>query len=229
MESPSRTKADSLDLLATTTDNDFRDPHEKERRKAMITKLRKQAEKGFTLVELMIVVAIIGILAAVAIPAFMKYIKKSKTSEAREHVQKIYTGARQYYMDNPNPGFTPLPPQFPGAAGATTAVTPVLGDCCAQGGKCAPARAQWEAPAADGEIWTALQFSMDDPHYYMYQYATVDPTFTGTNTADFTARAFGDLDCNGTYSTFEMIGKVDQTTADGPSGSAALSRVKELE
>ena len=42
-----------------------------------------QNRKGFTLIELMIGVAIIGILAAVAVPGFMKYIKDSKTSEAK--------------------------------------------------------------------------------------------------------------------------------------------------
>ena len=46
-----------------------------------------QSEKGFTLIELMIVVAIIAILAAVAIPAFSKYIRRAKTSEARQYVK----------------------------------------------------------------------------------------------------------------------------------------------
>ena len=42
-------------------------------------------------------------------------------------------------------------------------------------------------------------------------------------------RANGDLDCDGDFSTFEMFGTVDTLYADGPTGSASLRRVSELE
>jgi len=52
--------------------------------------------KGFTLIELMIVVAIIGILAAIAIPNFLKFQCKSKTSEAKNMLKGIYTANVAY-------------------------------------------------------------------------------------------------------------------------------------
>lgn len=65
----------------------------------MMLKLRRKA-KGFTLIELMIVVAIIGILAAIAIPNFLKYQAKSKQSEAKQNLGSIYTTQIAYFGEN---------------------------------------------------------------------------------------------------------------------------------
>ena len=55
---------------------------------------------GFTLVELMIVVAIIGILAAIAVPSYLKYIKSSKASEAHILLDDMTKGATQYFASD---------------------------------------------------------------------------------------------------------------------------------
>ena len=66
-----------------------------------------QNDSAFTarlhLIEAMIVVAILGTLAAVAIPAFMRYMRKSKTTEAMQGIKKIYDGARTYYLRGERP------------------------------------------------------------------------------------------------------------------------------
>jgi prepilin-type N-terminal cleavage/methylation domain-containing protein len=65
----------------------------------MLSKFHK-SQKGFTLIELMIVVVIIGILAALAIPRFMRATTKSKQSEAKQLLKQIYTMQQTYKQAN---------------------------------------------------------------------------------------------------------------------------------
>jgi type IV pilus assembly protein PilA len=65
-----------------------------------LTKLTKKDGEGFTLIELMIVIAIIGILAAIAIPQFSVYRTRSYNSAARSDLRNAVTSQEAYFVDN---------------------------------------------------------------------------------------------------------------------------------
>jgi type IV pilus assembly protein PilA len=62
-------------------------------------RLSSKSNRGFTLIELMIVVAIIGLLAALAIPNFIKFQARSRQSEARSNLKALFTAQKSYYGD----------------------------------------------------------------------------------------------------------------------------------
>ena len=166
----------------------------------------KQRKKmaGFTLIELMIVVAIIGILAAVAIPAFLDYRKKSKATEAGEQLNAIGKVQKRAYGENSS--FTP---GTGGGAFLPTGVSTTTGCCGLKGGtettpgtivnnKCKSTPTAFKGDAA----WNAMGFSVGEESAYGYSYVA-------TTATAFTAYAIGDADCDGVPATFTLQGTLD--------------------
>ena len=195
----------------------------------MIERIR--SKKGFTLIELMIVVAILAILAVVAVPAFIKYMRRAKTTEAIDEIDKMYKASSTYYTTPTVAKDTGarVVCQFPASQGMTPNVTGQ--NCC--NGKTGDADGDdrcdvIKTGAWDAKTWTALNFQMADQGYFGYTY-----TSAGTLAdAKFTATANADLDCDLTLSTFERYGYGDAAATRSEcsmKGSSAFFKDNETE
>jgi prepilin-type N-terminal cleavage/methylation domain-containing protein len=157
---------------------------------------RSSLLQGFTIMEVMIVIAIIGVLAALGLPALTGYLRTSKTGEATANLNNIFKTAAAFYV------------QEQSLQGLTGNINT---NCIVQSAARSPT-----TPTHQKQRFMAtpglreLGFSVGDEVYYSYGLTSVatgsiDCGYIGGNDAIYTFFANGDLDGDGTESTFTLV------------------------
>ena len=153
-------------------------------------------------------------------------------AEPNEMLDLIKKGAAAYFMTPRTQKDTgiKIDCQFPDQANVTPGGTSAsaIHPCCRPENdsdgdhRCDSAPGEWNNPT-----WSALKFAITDQHSYVYSFESSGVL----SAAQYTATAYGDLDCDGTWSTFQLVGRADPTTtrAECQVGTGAIFRDNENE
>lgn len=181
--------------------------------------MRKKLQSGFTLVELMIVVAIVGVLAVLAVYGVRKYIANAKTAEAKNALGQLGKDAVTAFEGE----------RMASTVLATGASTNIVRSTCAdtsatvpaaptsvQGKKYQSTKADWSnaTDVANNAGFPCLKFEITAPQYYVYDYKGGGGSAVAgasTDGSKITITANGDLNGDGTLSTFTQNGTIQES------------------
>ena len=167
--------------------------------------LTKKAKEGFTLVELMIVVAIVGVLAVLAVYGVRKYLANAKTAEARNSLGQLAKDAAAAVEREKGTTAVLQPTSTSALMRSFCDSASLVPSSVPQAQKYQSSKADWNTGSAISG-WQCLKFSLEEPQYYAYTYNVPASGGTSANSGGFTAQAYGDLNGDGVTSTFTVQG-----------------------